>query len=272
MLIVKRQRTRYGFTLVELLVVISIIAMLLAILMPSLQRARENAKSAVCRNNLKQMGLASIMYSGEYNDAMVPEDTYWLTPADNRHSYPWYFSLIPFIGNKKPASGEFVNRHGSVQIFQCPSQKDVFSVDNGGVLYGLDVICATHFSDPLLGISPIIVRRTSIKQPSLRMHIADSMDRSKPVKPELIAKYMLRLMPITNGLYITTWLQSHDSTIMGMQYDIPVSDRHNGGSNVLFLDGHVSWMKFSDVMPLPLEKSKDFSSWAKKKRLWDYRY
>lgn len=265
MSIEKRQRTVYGFTLVELLVVISIIAMLLAILMPSLQRARENAKTAICRNNLKQMGLASVMYSGEYNDAMVPEDSYWAMPAANRHSYPWYFSLMPFIGNKKPASGEIVNRHGSVQIFKCPSQKDVFNADNGGVLYGLDVICATHFSE---SSAPIIVKRISIKQPSLRMHIADSMDRTKPVKPELTKKYMLRLMPPEFGQYITTWLQTHES---GYTNDLPVSDRHNGGSNVLFIDGHVSWMKFGEITPLPLEKSKDYSSWAKKKRLWDYR-
>lgn len=262
----KKQRTIRGFTLVELLVVISIIALLLAMLMPSLQKARENAKTVVCRSNVKQMGLASSLYSNEYNDAMVCEDTYWLTPSDNRHSYPWYFSLLPFIGNKAPASGTIVNRQGSVKVFKCPSQKDVFNVDNGGVLYGLDVICASHFFDPASGISPMIVKRTAIKQPSIRMHIADSMDWSKPPKAELISKYMLRLMPYA----YTTWLQTHD-VIMGATYDIPVSDRHNGGSNVLFVDGRVEWMKFGDIMPLPTERSKDPDSWLKKRRLWDYR-
>ncbi|MHB9071409.1 MAG: DUF1559 family PulG-like putative transporter [Sedimentisphaerales bacterium] len=268
-MIVKRKRTD-GFTLVELLVVISIIALLLAILMPSLQKARESAKTVVCRNNLKQMGLASGMYSNEYNDAMVSEDAYWLTPANNRHSYPWYMSLMPFIGNKAPVSGTIVNRQGSVQIFKCPSQIDEFNADNGGVLYGLDVICASHFFDPALAVSPMIVKRTAVKQPAIRMHVADSMDRSKPVKAELVNKYMLRLMPPVYGQYITTWLKTHDA-IMGMADDIPVSDRHNGGSNVLFVDGHASWIKFSEITPLPTERATNFYSWSIKRRLWDYR-
>jgi prepilin-type N-terminal cleavage/methylation domain-containing protein/prepilin-type processing-associated H-X9-DG protein len=261
----KRKMARYGFTLVELLVVISIIAMLLAILMPSLQKARESAKTVVCRSNLKQMGMASILYSNECKDAMVSEDAYWTTPSDNRHSYPWYFSLLPFIGNKAPTSGEIVNRQGAVQIFKCPSQKDAFNVDNGGVLYGLNVICASHFFDPSSGQSPMIVKRTVVKQPSVRIHIADSMDWVKGPKKELITKYMLNLMPFA----YTTWLQSRP--IMGSQYDIPVSNRHSDGSNIVFVDGHAEWMRFSDVTPLPNERAKDPSSWSKKVRLWDYR-
>jgi prepilin-type N-terminal cleavage/methylation domain-containing protein/prepilin-type processing-associated H-X9-DG protein len=262
----KKQSAGFGFTLIELLVVISIIALLLSVLMPSLQKARDKAKTIVCRSNLKQIGLASILYSNTYNDAMVSEDSYWQTPANNRHSYPWYFSLIPFVSSKTPNSGEIVQRNTAVQVFRCPSQKDVFNIDNGGVLYGIDVICATHFFDPATGQPPKIVKRITVTRPSIRMHIADSMDQSKPPKAELITKYMLRLMPFP----YTTWLQTHDA-IMGSQYDIPVSDRHNDGSNVLFVDGRVEWMRFGDVTPLPTERTKDPGSWAKKRRLWDYR-
>ena len=56
-----------GFTLIELLVVISIIALLMAILMPSLQRAREQAKAVACQAKLKQWSLAISMYTGEHN-------------------------------------------------------------------------------------------------------------------------------------------------------------------------------------------------------------
>ena len=54
---------RKGFTLIELLVVISIIALLMSILMPSLSRAREQAKQIVCQNNLRQIALCLIMYA-----------------------------------------------------------------------------------------------------------------------------------------------------------------------------------------------------------------
>ena len=60
-----------GFTLIELLVVIAIIAVLMAILMPSLNRAREQGKRAGCLNNLKQLGLAWIAYAGDNDDKIM---------------------------------------------------------------------------------------------------------------------------------------------------------------------------------------------------------
>lgn len=62
----------FGFTLVELLVVISIIALLLAILMPSLQSARNQAKAVVCLNNMKQIGLAVVLYESKNNEYILP--------------------------------------------------------------------------------------------------------------------------------------------------------------------------------------------------------
>jgi len=73
-----------GFTLIELLVVIAIIAILAAILFPVFARAREKARQTSCLNNVKEMGLAAVMYSSDFDESLVPARirygdtcTYW---------------------------------------------------------------------------------------------------------------------------------------------------------------------------------------------------
>lgn len=70
---------RPGFTLIELLVVISIVALLISILLPALSKARETAVSLQCMNNLKQIGLANEMYTGDYN-GYLPSHQYATLP------------------------------------------------------------------------------------------------------------------------------------------------------------------------------------------------
>ncbi len=70
-------RSRTGFfTLIELLVVIAIIAILAAMLLPALSSARESARDSSCKNKLKQLSLAAIMYAGDYRDYLM-----WCDPT-----------------------------------------------------------------------------------------------------------------------------------------------------------------------------------------------
>jgi len=97
----QRLSSRHGFTLIELLVVISIIALLIGILLPALGRARETARSSVCKSNMKQIGLAMNMYATEYKDYIPREGKYHTTyPPPKLYFYPWPRSFAPFLDNR----------------------------------------------------------------------------------------------------------------------------------------------------------------------------
>ncbi|TAK93152.1 MAG: prepilin-type N-terminal cleavage/methylation domain-containing protein [Verrucomicrobia bacterium] len=86
-------RTR-AFTLIELLVVIAIIAILAALLLPALSRAKEKANAATCLNNLKQWGLATQLFAGE-NEDYLPKDG---APNGSSVNEGWYIDLPKVIG------------------------------------------------------------------------------------------------------------------------------------------------------------------------------
>jgi len=97
----KRQATR-GFTLVELLVVITIIGILISLLMPAVQSAREAARRTTCSNNLKQLSLGCLNHATQFN--FLPTDGWgWGWVGDPNHGAGWkqpggwIFSILPFI-------------------------------------------------------------------------------------------------------------------------------------------------------------------------------
>jgi len=109
-----------GFTLIELLVVISIIALLLSVLLPSLRLAKEQAKSLVCKSNLKQLGVGLQLYIQEYNDKIPIIFDVDGGPEDNdKWSPPWYVLVGGMIGwEEKDDFGVDLDRRN---VIHCPS-------------------------------------------------------------------------------------------------------------------------------------------------------
>jgi prepilin-type N-terminal cleavage/methylation domain-containing protein len=103
---------RKGFNLIELLVVVAIIAILAAMLMPALSKARESARRATCINNLKQLYLGFKMYSEDY-DGWSPAPSYWFRDEDGIGKY---------VGKKAWGYSNFRDARAK-SPYMCPSVK-----------------------------------------------------------------------------------------------------------------------------------------------------
>lgn len=137
---------RKGFTLVELLVVIAIIGVLISLLLPAVQQAREAARRMQCQNNLKQIGLALHNYHDTYL-SLAAGNQGTINAAGTKYNgwgWTWQASLLPFLEQRalydsvQGATDGYGSESGStgagkpmivlendVQVFWCPSQEDV---------------------------------------------------------------------------------------------------------------------------------------------------
>ena len=227
-----------AFTLIELLVVIAIIAILAALLLPVLSKAKVSAQSIACVNNLKQLELCVHLYVADNNDYLVPNNSVFIYGGGvpNITGISWLPDLDARteIDPSNIVNGLLFQYNTSLAIYHCPADQSTLETPDGQKLpqlrwrsYNMSQSANGYpdFDPWMYANIPAWKKFTQIRHPipsELFVFIDESSDS------------------IEDAQFGNPPINSWDD---GCWWDLP-SDRHNRGGNLSFADGHVEHWKW----------------------------
>jgi prepilin-type N-terminal cleavage/methylation domain-containing protein/prepilin-type processing-associated H-X9-DG protein len=225
---------RAGFSLVELLVVIGIIAVLIAMLLPALSQAREQAKVVQCQSNLRQIGIGLQMYASA-NGGVFPAWSGWHVYPSGSNAYGdstlgWTEYLIPYVGDN-PLS----------HIYNCPDFPEEFRIN-----YFLEARWEA--------MQTPVLHTMKMSEVNFASEFVVSGDCTQPL-----------LYPPSFGIAGTTTddCDKDDATQQGIVfYDEPDGrNMHRNGNNVLFLDNHVELVSSFAGSSMTYDPKREHVAW-----------
>ena len=213
-------KMRKAFTLIELLVVIAVIAVLMAVLLPALNHAREQGKRAVCLSNVKQFGLSWVLYADDNDQRIVNACTVENTEGHNDSKEPCWLYFRPEYDKNRRIDGI---RRGALwtyvellKIYKCPTgirgEVNTYAI--------VDAMNGAMSSIPGVPRELYIKKKSQIPRPGERIVFLDEGKTSTQ-----------------------SWTIFYDKESW---WDIPPI-RHSQGTNVNFADGHGEYWKWEDM-------------------------